>query len=66
MPNSDEPVVVQRGLLKSLYNITMAARDQASQARQKATLAENECNKIIRQMIHAGLAPTDDPEDKGI
>ena len=56
-------MVVQRGLFKSLFRMAMRARDEARIARQKAAIAEENLELIVRQMIHAGVAPDDEPED---
>ena len=41
----------------------MTARDEARIARQKATITEERLDSIVRQLIHAGLAPDDDEEE---
>ena len=40
----------------------MTARDEARVARQKAAITEENLDKIVRQMIHAGVAPEDEEE----
>ena len=58
----DDTVVVQRGLFKSLFRMAIRGRDEARIARQKATIAEENLDLIVRQMIHAGVAPDSDEE----
>lgn len=56
----DVTIPLQHKLIESLWREIRMARDKATKARQEAAFAEDRLNLLIRQMIHAGIAPDDD------
>ena len=57
---TNQTIALQKTLIDSLWREIGVARNRATRARQEATFAEERLNKLLRQMIHAGVAPVED------